>query len=302
MISLDREIETLRPILGNSLTTELVRRERREIFSLQSELRLLAWGGAMLLATAAGIVLKNNLTRIGPVALALLIGLASAACYAFVYRRRKLDSMLDDYVLLLGALLLSADVAFIETQFKLLGDAWHRHFLVVAVLHGIGAYVFRSRVVLTLAITALCAWLGVEWNGLGAADATSVSLRAFTAAAAVMAWRAANRREEFTRTFEHFAANLALTASLALIFDDDTRVLGCLLAMLIGGAVIAWGFRTGVESFVLYGFLYVVVAIDALLIHFVRDQGFGLLLVIVSMIGAVVSLIMIHARFKELRT
>ena len=34
----------------------------------------------------------------------LIIGLAAAACYAFVYRRRKLESMLDDYVLLLGAL------------------------------------------------------------------------------------------------------------------------------------------------------------------------------------------------------
>ena len=164
MLSLEPELESIRPLLGDSLTDALVARERREVVSLQPELRLLAWGGAMLLATAAGIVLKNNVERLGPRALALLIALAAAGCYAFVWWRRANQSVLDDYILLLGALLVSADVAFIESQFHLLGDVWHRHFLIVAVLHGITAYVFNSRGLLSLAITALAAWLGVEWN------------------------------------------------------------------------------------------------------------------------------------------
>src|SRR6185295_18258839 len=135
MLSLHPELESLRPLLGESVTDTLLAHERREVFSLQPELRILAWGGAMLLATAAGIVLKNNLDRIGPLVLALLMGLAAAACYVWVWWRRSRASLADDYVLLLGALLLSGDVAFIETQFHLLGSNWYRHYLLLAVVH-----------------------------------------------------------------------------------------------------------------------------------------------------------------------
>lgn len=299
MLSLEPELESVRPILGDPLTGALVARERREVVSLQPELRLLAWGGAMLLATAAGIVLKNNVARIGPVVLALLIALAAAGCYAFVLWRRNHASILDDYVLLLGALLLSADVAFIESQFHLLGDVWHRHFLLVAVLHGVTAYVFNSRVLLSLAITALAAWLGVEWND-GVSGGKEMSLRAFTAAAAVLAWRAANRREGFTRVFEHFAANFAAFGALALLEPNSTRPFGALLAMAIGAAIVWWGFRTRVEAFVLYGFVYAVIGVDALLIDFVDNDVFSFFIVAVSMIGAIVSLVVLHARFREM--
>lgn len=299
VLSFEPELESIRRILGDTLTDALVARERREVVSVQPELRLLAWGGAMLIATAAGIVLKNNVARLGPVVLALLIAVAAAGCYAFVFWRRERASMLDDYVLLLGALLISADVAFVESQFHLLGDVWHRHFLIVAVLHGVTAYVFNSRVLLSLAITALAAWLGVEWND-GVRGGGEMSLRAFTAAAAVLAWRAANRRDAFTRVFEHFTANFAAWGALALLEPDGSRPFGALLAIMIGAAIVWWGFRTRVEAFVLYGFVYAVIGVDALLIDLVENDAFTFFVVALSMIGAIVSLVALHARFREL--
>ena len=74
MLSYEPELEQLRPILGDGAANVLIARERREVFSIYPELRLASWGGVMLLATAAGIVLKNNLDRIGPLALAVLEG------------------------------------------------------------------------------------------------------------------------------------------------------------------------------------------------------------------------------------
>lgn len=249
----------------------------------------------MLLAASAGIVLKNNLERIGPLALAVAIGVAAAACYAWVWWHRPRATVADDYVLLLGALLVSADVAFIESQFHLLGRLWPRHFVVLAVVHGVGAYVYRSRIVLSLAIAALASWFGVEQRSSGA----------FICAAALIVWREIHYRvvrasgAPFLRVFEHFAANLAMWGGLQLLKENETFNIGCAITIIVAVVVMAWGFRQRSESFVIYAFVYAVIAIDAFLIHLIDDAVAALAIVVVSMILAVVALIAIHRRFRE---
>ena len=341
MLSLEIEIDQLRPILGDIRADALIARERCEVFSLYPELRIAAWAGAMLLATAAGIVLKNNLDRIGPVALAMLMALAAIACYAWVWWRRTRATIADDYVLLLGALLLSGDFAFIEAQFHLLDHAWPRHFLILAVLHGAGAYAYRSRMLLSLSISALAAWMGIERSALIFSD--DFAPRAFVTAGLVLGWRQLHRvtlgpspgaprhplpasgargdegeggpsprlrveggrrpdeGREFLRVFEHFAANLTLWGSLSLLREDETFYLGCVLALAFALLVIWWGFRRRAESFVLYGFIYALIAADAPLFKHLQDTQLALA-VFVSMIAGVVALIFIRNRFHERRT
>jgi hypothetical protein len=304
VLSFENELSQLRTTLGDRVTDLLIARERREVFSIYPELRIAGWAGAMLVATAAGIVLKNNLDRIGPLALAVLIGLAAAACYAWVWWHRARASLVDDFVLLLGALLLSADAGFVETQFHVLGDDWHRHFLLLAIVHGVAAYAYRSRMVLSLSITALAAWLGIEQRSLGVYDdPTSYAIRATICAALLLAWRFANRIEDFAPIFEHFAANLLLSAGIGLMFDDDLRIAASLGTIVVAALVIVWGFRTRRESFVLYAFVYAVIALDVLLVEAIGTSAeeLLLLLIVLSTIGAIVSLIFIHSRFKEIR-
>jgi hypothetical protein len=304
MLSYEPELETLRPLLGDTTADALLAHERREVFSLHPELRIVSWGGAMLLATATGVVLKNNLERIGPLALALAIGVAAAACYAFVWWRRARASVVHDYVLLLAALLVSGDVAFIESQFHLFGDAWHRHFLLLAIVHGVTAYLFRSRMVLSLSIAAVAAWIGVREHPIG--GATTYAIRAFACALLLVTWRGAHQRfdrnlakRDFAPTFEHFAANVAFAGAIALMFDEATRLLGCLVALLIAAMVIAWGMRTRRELFVLYAFLYAVFAVDVLFAHLVEIDVLIYLFIVLSVIGAIVALFAIHARMRE---
>ncbi|HEU4886562.1 MAG TPA: DUF2157 domain-containing protein, partial [Thermoanaerobaculia bacterium] len=312
MLSYEPELEQLRPLLGDPTTATLIARERREVFSLHPELRILSWGGAMLLATAAGLVLKNNLDRIGPLALAVLIGIAAASCYAFVWWRRARASVVHDYVLLLGALLVSADVAFIESQFHLLGDAWHRHFLILAIVHGVAAYLFRSRLVLSLSIVAVTAWLGVRETPFG--NGTDYAMRALGCAALLLMWRAAHLRfdaapaspaehppRDFAPTLEHFAANVAFAGTIALMFEDRTRILGCLFALIVAAAVIFWGMRTRRETFVLYAFLYAVLAVDVLFAEVVDEEALIFFFIVLSVIGAIVALFAIHSRVREWR-
>jgi len=297
MFTLEHELESL----AEPRLAALIARERREVFSLQPEVRVAGWAGATLLATAAGIVLKNNLERIGPLALAVMMGIAAAACYAFVWWRRERASIADDYVLLLGALLVSADVAFIETQFHLFGAHWKRHLLLLAVLHGATAYAYRSRMLLSLSIAALAGWLGVDRAG----RPEDLAIPAFLSAACVMAWRELDRRlnrhTSFTTTFDHFAANLAFAGGLALLFENDTRTIGTFLTIALAAVVIAWALRMRRESFALYAVLYAVVAIDVFLIDAAKDDKTGLVIVIASIIGSIAALLALHARFRELR-
>src|SRR5205823_3869902 len=118
--------------------------ERRDVVPIGNELRALAWSGVMLIATGVGIIVKKHFDQIGPLTIAAVIGAAAIASYGYAQFRR---TPLRDYVVLLGALLISADVAFIETQWHLLGNEWQRHFLLLAVLHGAAAYWFSARAV-----------------------------------------------------------------------------------------------------------------------------------------------------------
>jgi Predicted membrane protein (DUF2157) len=298
VFSLEPELQALRPRLGDARTDALIARERREVFSVYPELRIAGWLGATLLAAAAGVLLKNNLDRIGPLALAIAIAVAALGCYAWTWWRRKRANVVDDYVLLLGALLVSADVAFIESQFHVFGDAWKRHLLLLAILHAIGAYAYRSRVLLSLAITALGGYLGFDKDN-AFDDAT---IPAFEFAALLIAWRAIDARlwtTTFSRTFEHFAANAALLGGLSLI--DDNRIAGGLLTIAIAALVISWGFRTKHEPFVLYAFVYAVIAADAMLLDRVNQLTPIAFIILVSMIAAVAGLLFLHARFKELK-
>ena len=308
MLTFEREISDLEAagVLGARAAARLRALERREVFSIYPELRTLSWAGVMLIVAGVGLLVSKNLDRIGPVALASALALASAVCYAHAVRRRvsAARSVVDDYVLLLGALLLSADVGYLESQFHLLDHGWPRHFLVLAMVHGVAAYVFASRTLLSLSISALAAWLGIEQRAQTLFDSSSdTSLRAFVAAGIVLFWRLADRSTRRSRTFErvfdHFAANLALLGALMLTAASTTRLPGGLLTVIIAGAVIAYGIGRGVETLILYPYIYAVVAIDIVVVDHLRGETSVLLYLSVSTVAAIVGLFVLHARYRK---
>ena len=107
------------------------------------------------------------------------------------------------------------------------------------------------------------------------------------------------RERTFDRVFEHFAANLLLWGAFALLFDSETRWIGTLLMLVIAAGVITWGFARRAEAFVLYGFVYAVIAIDVLAIDWIDDGTVALFCVAVSMILAIVGLVFLHGTFRR---
>jgi hypothetical protein len=306
VFSLEPELSRLRDegVLPAEAAASLIARERREVVSLYAELRFLTWGGVMLIMTGLGVVLAHHLDEIGPLAIATLIALAAAACYAYALIRRRANrtALVDDYILLLGALLASADVGFIEHQFN------HRYLLPLIVFHAVTAYFFRSRLVLSVALGALATYLGIErraeflWRESG-----ENAQRAFLCAAIVFTWRFLdaryNTQSTFTRVFDHFATNIAFFGALAMMTDSSTRDLGCLIAVVFAVASAIFGVRAREEAFVIYAWIYGVIAIDVFVVDKVDKMGSSedlmLLYLIVSTIAAIVGLFITHARLRR---
>src|ERR1700692_2684466 len=64
----------------------LLRIARGELVSVHAELRALLYAGVLLLTGGVGLLVRQNLDRIGPVAIATVLGLAAAAALAWVAR------------------------------------------------------------------------------------------------------------------------------------------------------------------------------------------------------------------------
>ena len=227
MHSLEPEVEQLRAasMLDEQSATRLGALESGATFSLYYELRILGYAAVLLIITGIGLLLKDNFQRIGPLAIAAAVGLAAACCYVYAARkqwRRQPRSIVGDYVLLLGGMLVSADVAFLEVQLHWLGDRWALHLLLLAVFHAFCAYAFDSRLLLSLALAALAGWLGASRHlddlfssGYGAGQ---YGARSLLAALCALIGRVLNqhllRRPQFNEVFDHYAINFGLWAGL----------------------------------------------------------------------------------------
>jgi hypothetical protein len=310
MLTLEPELLQLRDSgsLRGDDAERLIAIERRELFSLHGELRATSYVSVLLLITGLGILLKNNFDRLGPIAIILLILLASAACYAYVIRKhvaKRARTIVDDYVLLLAALLLSTAIGYAENQFHLLGTNWQRHFLLLAIIHGVTAYWLDSRLVLSAALTALAAWLGFEHRGAlfdGGAEESGGRGLLFTAI--VLAIRYANMRSRHGRTaFDIVYAQAAALAGFfsALIWVGSSRMrwFGVLAVAALDALFLGEAIRMRREILIAYSIIASVIAVD--IISFEGGDLLGPLVALTTAVGAIVALFVIHARFEATR-
>ncbi|MEO8216384.1 MAG: DUF2157 domain-containing protein [Acidobacteriota bacterium] len=284
MLSLQPEVEALRidGVLGEASASRMIALERRELFSLHYELRAMIYGGLLLIVGGVGILIRTNVDRIGPAVLIAAIAVASAICYAIPFFSRHSAKLPDsrvflEYSLLLGALLASADLGYAVNQYAIFGENWRLQFLILAVFHSVTAYLFSSRSLLAVAITALASWLGLSDSGLttwldGGSGGADLAGRGLFCALLILIWRQLHARlssvGDFLPVFSHFIANVALLASLAMITDSNREIPGLILLLLFSGLAVVYGLRTGRETFVIYGVAYGLLGVD----FFVLDR------------------------------
>jgi hypothetical protein len=215
---------------------------RRELVTVRLEIRTALYAGVLLVTSGVGLFLKENHERIGPVAIGIAIAFVAAACLVWASRRSVPFTWGEtasahaafDYVLLLGALLVAADLAYLEAQLKLLGGNWPWHFLVVAVFYLFLAYRFDSRMLLSLALAAFAAWRGIAVSltrtSLGSGDPARLRVEAIFSGALFVVLGVAAARRQRKAYFEDVYVN----AGLLLVF-------GGLLSGVFGGGRDGWG-------------------------------------------------------------
>jgi hypothetical protein len=199
---------------------------RGELVPVRAELKTLLYAGVLVAISGIGKFVKDYHDRLGPVVIASALGLAALACLIYAFRRSPDFSwgetvsphLAADYVLVLGALLVASDLAYIERQFRVLGDRWPYHFLVVAVVYFLLAYRFDSRAVLSLAVSAFATWRGAsvtmafeghEQSGFGVLRANALATGALFVAAGYLSVRS-GRKPHFEKVY--------VTAGLLLLF------------------------------------------------------------------------------------
>ena len=289
-----------------------VRLERREIFSIHRELVVMLYAGVATVVAGVGFLVKANLDRIGPLALLSGLLLASLLCYAVALRARAKgrDRRLgEDYVLLLGALIFSAALGYAEVQFHLLGKTWSRHLLLLAAWHLGTAYFFRSRLVLSVALTAFATWMGTElqfgrlfeygnrWWGAG--PRALVCAVVFYAGSRLHLMEPAKGGAGFRDVYRQFAVNFGFWGALSLGADGSTRWIGALtllgLAFLSGRV----GLAEKRESYLVYAVGYSTIGLIWLEALLFGDFGMTSTIGLMTVIGAVVLLFSLRTRLKE---
>ena len=241
-------------ILSDAQAEAFGRVARGDLLSIRAELRLVLYAGVLLLTSGVGLFLKENHDRIGPAAIAAAIAVAAAACLWYAARRSPPFTwgeappthVAADYVLVLSMLLFGADLAYAETQFKVLGPHWSWHLLIVSIVYLVVAYRFDSRAVLTLALTSFAAWRGVSAavslyqaeHATGRIRGNAIAVGILYVALGIVTARA-GRKAHFEPVWLGAGTILVFAGLLSGVFGDGAWGIW-VLALVVLGAAALW--------------------------------------------------------------
>ena len=310
MHTLEPELRALHAegAIDDATAARALARDRGRVFSLHAELRAALYAGVLLVMSGVGIILARNIERIGPLGIVLALALAAAACAVPAVRARRADrapTIAGEYLLLLAALLVSADLGYAERQFTLLGPLWSWHLLLLALVHAAVAYTFASPLVLAASLTALAGWFGVSTLPGDFVQQTTPELgaRALVCAVLTAAWRSADRRarpdSRFTGVFDHFAVNLAFLGAIAWCAEWPWLVAGLPMLAALAYASVRHGLGTGREAFLVYGTVYGAFGACVAALPHIRGTTPSLSFVLVVVCASAAALWWLRRRLRE---
>ncbi len=302
-------------ILAPGTAAPLLREARGELLSIREELRTIFYVGVIAVVAGVSLLVKENLERIGPLTVALAIGLAAAACLGWVLRgvlpfswkQAEPSDWTLDYLLLLGLLLLGADLAYIEVKFTPLGGAWSYHLLFMSLVAGALAVKCDSRVAWSLALSTFAAWRGVVAvkvvGGIG--DSSNISLRwnLFFCGLFFVALGFGMRRFDRKQHFEPlttFLGCLALLAGLGLFALDprEAWILWAIFFVAAAAGLAAMALRARRFGLFALGALGVYAGISRLAFELVDDAGLGCFWFAGSSVAMLALLWIVQRRFR----
>lgn len=310
-------------ILSNSQFDHIHSEEINKPLSLAWELKTLMYCGVLLLTTGLGIIIYKNLDSIGHLAIVISIAVAMVICFVFSYtksppftfKKSKESNILQDYILLLGCLLMLILLGYLQAQYNVFGNRWGMATFIPMIILFIAAYYFDHLGVLSMAIINLAAWAGITVTPLqllksnqfnnGTIIVTGIFLALFLLAVSILT-NTKDIKKHFAFTYKNFGVHLLLISLIAgMVHFESYYLLFFLLIAAIGYFLFKDSFKEKSFYFIVVVGLYTYIALTYVCLysvfHFHIDEGIYLALFyfILSAIGFISLLMNINKKLKQ---
>jgi hypothetical protein len=275
---------------------------RGEPLSVFLELNILLYAGVLAFIAGLGWTVTTWSQQLGDVLVLTILSAILAACFWYCFSRASPPSLAFDYVLYLGSLTWSVELAYIENRFHLLSGQWDYYLLATAGFYFFLAYRFDNRFVLSLALSSLAGWFGLtisHWQLQQDAvyRQCAILYSLFVGVAGALLQRR-GLRPHFFGTYLNIAANVLFWAVLSGVFQSQGYVAWIPALLAACCASLAWGLKRRQFSFVAYAAVYGYLGVSSVIIRNIRGNGNSVLsYFVITGIAMLVMLIRIARRF-----
>ena len=298
-----------RSVISPEQHTLLTGLSRGEPFSLFLELNILLYAGILAFVAGLGWTVSTWSQQLGDVLVLTVLSTMLAACFWYCFSRAPAwsrgetpsPSLVPDYVLYLGSLIWSVELAYIETRFHMLSGQWDLYLLATAGLFFFLAYRFDNRFVLSLALSSLAGWFGLtisRWpSNQDQAYRQYALLYSLIVAGAGAAFQRLGLKPHFLGTYLNIAANVLFWALVSGVFNRAGYIAWLMGLLAACGASVAWGVARRQFSFVAYAAVYGYVGVSSILVRDMNSESALLSYFVVTGVAMVVMLVVIARRF-----
>jgi hypothetical protein len=281
---------------------------RGEPFSLFLELNVLLYAGVLSFVAGLGWTVSTWSKQLGDVLVLTVLSAILAACFWYCFSRAPAwspaetpaPSPIFDYVLYLGSLVWSLELAYLENRFHVLSGQLDLYLLATAGLYFFLAYRFDNRFVLSLALSSLAGWFGLtisHWSAhQDAAYRQYALLYCLLVGVGGILLQRRGLKPHFFGTYLNIVANVLFWALLSGVFDQQGYGVWLLGLLVACGACLAWGLARRQFAFVAYAAVYGYVGVSSLFVREVNDNTALLGYFVISGVAMLVVLVQIGRR------
>lgn len=282
---------------------------RGEPFSLFLELNILLYAGVLAFVAGLGWTVSTWSEQLGDVLVLTVLSAILAACFWYCFSRASdwspaetpAPSPIFDYVLYLGSLVWSIELAYLEKRFNVTSGRLDFDLLATAVLFFFLAYRFDNRFVLSLGLSSLAGWFGLSvsrWsNSFDTAYRQYALLYCLLVGVGGAILQRLGLKAHFFGTYLNIVANVLFWALLSGVFQREGYGIWVVALFIACGASLAWGLRQRQFAFVAYAAVYGYVGVSSMFLRGVSDETAILGYFVLTGIAMMVLLVQIGRRF-----